>query len=503
MNHLFHSVRWRLQLWHALILMGVIAALCVLTQRLAADARRERIDHELESFERAFTKSFWEMPTKKNRDNRLPTTSEIRERFLSIDDASKFPLEMRDLFDPDAVESTYLVFWDGGGQILFRSANAPESLQFPTLGADQDQLARMRGSFRELVHGGPRGFRVVVGKDISADRTALQSLGWQIAGSGALLWMLGLLGGWWLAGRAIQPIEAISQTASRIAGGKLSERIDIAGTDNELTRLSQVLNETFDRLAAGVVRQREFTADASHELRTPLTVILSETSRGLKRERTSEEYREIIANCGHAATRMRTLVESLLLLARQDASPEVRREEVDVSSIAADSIKLLQPLADQKGIRLESNLQSARCHADPQALSIVAGNLISNAITHQPGGGEAKVRVFSDDHCVVLEVADHGPGISADHLPRLFDRFYRVDPARGPGSGHSGLGLAIVQAIVDNHHGSVHVESIPGKGSTFRVTLPSLGMGPAATRALPQRCEPVGSEAGRPPSLKR
>jgi len=480
MKHLVHSVRWRLQLWHALILMGVIAALCMLALRLAEDARRERIDRELESFERAFMKSFWEMPSQKNRENRLTTTSEIRERFLGLNDASKFPLEMRVLFDRDAVESTYFVFWDGGGQTLFRSANAPESLQFPNLGADQDQFARMRGSYRELVHGGPRGFRAVVGRDISADRAALHSLGWQIAGSGALLWGLGLLGGWWLAGRAIQPIEAISQTASRIAAGKLSERIDIAGTDNELTRLSQVLNETFDLLAAGVVRQREFTADASHELRTPLTVILSETSRGLKRERTAEEYREIIANCGHAATRMRTLVESLLLLARQDGSPELKREEVDMSSIAADSIKLLQPLADQKGIRLQANLRSARCHADPQSLSILTGNLISNAISHQPGGGEATVSVFSGDGRVILEVADHGPGVAADHLPRLFDRFYRVDPARGPGHGHSGLGLAIVRAIVDNHHGRVEVESAPGKGSTFRVSLPSLesGAGP-------------------------
>jgi two-component system, OmpR family, sensor kinase len=474
MNHLFHSVRWRLQLWHALILLGVIAALCMLAHQLAADARRERIDRELEAFERAFMKSFWELPTQNKKDGRAPTTAEIRERFLSIDDASQFPLEMRDLFAPDASESTYLAFWDGGCQTLFRSANAPESLVFPKFPANQDQFVRMRGNYREIVHGGPRGFRAVVGRDISADRAALQQLGWQIAGSGALLWLLGLLGGWWLAGRAIQPIDAISQTASRIAGGKLSERIDIAGTDNELTRLSQVLNDTFDRLAAGIERQREFTADASHELRTPLTVILSETSRGLKRERSAEEYREILSNCSHAATRMRSLVESLLLLARQDGSPEVRRETVDLSLIAADSIQLLQPLADQNGIRIQSNLQTARCHADPQALSIVVGNLVSNAISHQPTGGQAMVSVFFNDNRVILEVADHGPGISADHLPRLFDRFYRVDPARGPSSGHSGLGLAIVQAIVENHHGTVEVASVPGEGATFRVSLPAL-----------------------------
>ena len=473
MNQLFHSVRWRLQLWHALILMGVITALCMLAYRLAADDRRERFDRELESFERSFMKSFWEMPFEGKKDDRPPTTSQIRERMLNLGDASKFPLELRDLFDPDASDRTYLAYWDGAGHTLFRSANAPESLKFPTrLPSDE---ARTRGEFRELVHSGRRGFRGVVGRNTAADRAALHQLGWQITGSGALLWALGLLGGWWLAGRVIQPIEAISQTASRIAGGKLSERIDIAGTDNELTRLSQVLNDTFDRLAAAIERQREFTADASHELRTPLTVILSETCRGLKRERTQEEFREILSNCNHAATRMRSLVESLLLLARQDGSPEILRENVDLSSIAADSIQLLQPLAEGKKIHLKSRFQPARCLADPNALSIVAGNLISNAINHQPPGGEATVSVFSENGRVILEVADHGPGISAEHLPRLFDRFYRTDPARGPASGHSGLGLAIVRAIVESHQGTVGVASVPGEGATFRVSLPSLG----------------------------
>ncbi|MEO7100459.1 MAG: ATP-binding protein [Luteolibacter sp.] len=476
MKFIFHSVRWRLQLWHALILMGVIVALCMLAYRLAADDRRERIDRELESFEHAFMRSFWEMPSRKKKDDGPPTPTEVRQRFLSLVDAAEFPLEMRDLFDPQAVDSTYIAFWDGSGQVLYRSANAPASLSFPKLPPlAQDKQVRMCGNFRELVQSGPRGFRSVVGRDISTDRTELHRLGWQITGSGALLWMLGLLGGWWLAGRAIQPIEAISQTASRIAGGKLSERIDVADADNELSRLSQVLNDTFDRLATAIQRQREFTADASHELRTPLTVILSETSRGLKRERTPAEYREILSNCSHAAGRMRSLVESLLILARQDGKPsESLRENADLSTIVADTIQLLQPLADQRGIRIQSQLQSARCLADPSALAIVAGNLISNAIHHQANGGEATVSVYCADQHAVLEVSDHGPGISPEHLPRLFDRFYRVDPARGPASGLSGLGLAIVQAIVDNQHGKVEVESVPGEGSTFRVSLPIL-----------------------------
>ncbi|MES2474252.1 MAG: ATP-binding protein [Verrucomicrobiota bacterium] len=474
MNPLFHSVRWRLQLWHALILMGVIAALCMLAHRLAVEDRRERIDRELESFERRFMKSFWELPSRDKPDGRPATTSEIRERFLSLKEAQDFPLEMRDLFDPAATDSTYIAFWDGKGNSFFRSANAPASLSFPGLPeGSRDKRPCARGAFREILQGGPRGSRSIVGRDISADRAALARLGWQIAGSGALLWMLGLLGGWWLAGRAIQPIDAISRTASRIAEGKLSERIDVADADNELSRLSQVLNQTFDRLAAAVEREREFTADASHELRTPLTVILSETSRGLKRDRPAEEYREILTTCSLAADRMRTLVESLLLLARQDGNQAKRNTALDLADVVAEAVKLLQPLAANHGIRVETEFLTTPCHGDPNALSIVTTNLLSNAILHQPSGGTVTVRVSPFDGHALLEVCDTGPGIPADHLPRLFDRFYRVDAARGPASGHSGLGLAIVRAIVTNHNGSVEVASTLGEGSTFRVILPA------------------------------
>lgn len=473
MNSLFHSVRWRLQLWHALILMGLIAAVCVLAYRLAADERRERIDRELEAFERAFIRRVWELPSDKPKDGIPPSNEEIRQRFLGIDDASKFPLELRDLFDPAATDRSYLAYWDGDGNVIYRSANAPESLKLPGYPPrDVSQQPRTRGHFRELVRVGPRGFRSVSGRDITPDRTALKGLALQITAGGAALWLLGLLGGWWIAGRAIRPIDDISRTASRIAGGNLSERIDIAGADNELSRLSGVLNETFDRLSASIERQREFTADASHELRTPLTVILSEISRGLKRERSPEEYRDILENCQHAATRMRSLVEALLVLARQDGDPKgAPRSRANLADIAADVVDLLKPLGDERGISIQSDLKPAFFQGDPQAVSMAAGNLLGNAIRHQAPGGTAVIRVFSENQKAVLEVADTGPGIPAEHLPRLFDRFYRVDAARCSDGGHAGLGLAIAKAIVDNHHGTISVESVVGEGSVFRIRL--------------------------------
>lgn len=479
MNRIFLSLRWTLQIWHALILAAVIAALCLLAYRLAANERRERIDRELEAFERAF---FRTMIRGDQVDAPPPSLDELRKIFRGLDAATDLPLEMRGLFNPESTESIYLAFWEGDGKPLFRAANAPEDIRPPAADeGEQAPVSRMHGLKHELVRRGPGGLRVVVGRDVSADQAALRNLAWQVSAGGAALWALGLLGGWWLAGRAIQPIAAISRTASRIAGGAVSERIDIANTADELGQLSHTLNDTFDRLEAAIQRQREFTADASHELRTPLTIVLSEISRGLKREREPAEYREILSNCRHAASRMRSLVEGLLVLARQDENPQRQpRETTDLAAVAADALELLKPLAGERGITPHSDLQPAVCQADPAAISMAAANLITNAIRHQPSGGSVKVRVFTADGMAVLEVRDSGPGIAAEHLPRLFDRFYRVDTARGADGGHTGLGLAIVRAIAESHHGSITVESIPGQGSVFRLSVPTGNAAPGA-----------------------
>ncbi len=473
MSLFLHSVRWRLQLWHALILAVVVAVLCVLAYRFFAEERAERVDLELENFEKSFIRRVWELASGRP-DGPPPSTDEIRQRFAELGDGAQFPHFMRGLFDPSATDSVYIVYWDRDGNVIFRSANAPASVKRPAPHEDDHGTKKrpLQGQTRELVRKGPRGFSGIVGRDISVDVAGLHTLGWQTAGLGAGLWALGLLGGWWLAGRAIRPIEEISRTASRIATGNVSQRIDITDTDNELGRLSQVLNDTFDRLETAILRQRQFTADASHELRTPLTVILSETSRGLKREREPAEYREVLSNCRHAAERMRSLVESLLVLARQDDGNGNEGGACDLSTILSDAVKLLRPLADQHEIRLHLTPQDISCPGDARALSMVAVNLISNAIDHQTTGGEVDIRLSARDQEAVIEVADKGKGIPAEHLPRLFDRFYRIDPARGSTGGHAGLGLAIVKAIVDNHHGRIEVESEPGKGATFRVILP-------------------------------
>ena len=284
MKHVFQSVRWRLLLWYSLILLGLITGLCLLAYRLASNDRTAQIDRGIRYFHGTFFRSLFASRPLPDKDS-PPSLDEIRER----------------LRNPGEV-----------------SSNAPEGLRPPALPKENETRYLTRQNFREHHRTHPSGMSSIVGREISTEQGDLLRFSLLLALGGGAVWLAGLGGGWWLAGRALQPIDTIGRTASRIAAGNLDERIRIANTDNELDRLGRVLNDTFDRLSAAIERQKRFTADASHELRTPVTIILSETQRALKREREPDQYREILGNCRTAAERMRALVESLLVLARQD-----------------------------------------------------------------------------------------------------------------------------------------------------------------------------------------
>ena len=285
--------------------------------------------------------------------------------------------------------------------------------------------------------------------------------------------VLGLAGGWWVATRAIRPIEAISATAVKIAGGDLSQRINAADTESELGRLAGVLNSTFARLDAAFTQQARFTSDASHELRTPVSVIISQTQTALSRERPSAEYREALEACQRAARRMKTLTESLLELARLDAGQEPMRKELfDLLRVAGECVEMVRPLAADRGIQIHCDVASIECLGDAGRIGQVVTNLLTNAIHFNRDQGEVRLAARPEGGAILLSVADTGQGIPAEDLPHLFERFYRVDKSRTRIQGRNGLGLAICKAIVDAHGGSIEVSSQPDAGSTFTVKLP-------------------------------
>ena len=276
----------------------------------------------------------------------------------------------------------------------------------------------------------------------------------------------------------VQPIQMISETAAQISAASLDRRIDTSRLDQELVQLASVLNGTFERLETSFDRLTQFTADASHELRTPLAVIQSQMELALSQPRSVESYQQTLETCLQSSERMRSLVDGLLLLARTDSDhAELRREIIDLRSVAEDAVAQLQDKAVSAGIDLECAAPEmvVGVKADIRFLMQVPVNLIDNAIQHTPPGGKIFVEVRIEGTEAELAIRDSGCGIAAEHLPHLFERFYRVDTGRSRRHGGSGLGLSICKNLVESHGGSISCESIVGVGSTFLVRLPLAG----------------------------
>ena len=330
----------------------------------------------------------------------------------------------------------------------------------------------MRGLYRELVLFTPPGEIVLAGRSIAPEISELRRTALMLSSVGAGILLLGLVGGWWLASRAIRPIEDISATAVKISAGDLSQRIDVGETESELGRLASVLNSTFARLDAAFTQQQQFTSDAAHELRTPVSVMLTQTQTTLNRERSAAEYRETLESCQRAAQRMRRLIESLLELARLDAGQQpMKQSRFDLAQTARDCVALVEPIAAARHVKMVCDLPSLECVGDSERLGQVITNLLTNAITYNRENGEVRVNGETRNGSVILTVSDTGTGISAEDLPCVFDRFYRADSSRT--SGNTGLGLAISKAIVEAHGGVIEVSSQLGVGTVFTLRLPS------------------------------
>jgi heavy metal sensor kinase len=270
-------------------------------------------------------------------------------------------------------------------------------------------------------------------------------------------------------------LAALSETARKVDLANLSHQRLFAPADApELAQVAASFNELLDRVEAAHASQHRFVADASHELRTPLTILRGEIDVALRRPRSPEEYAEVLQSSREEIERLSHLTDNLLTLARADAGKIlVRREPVDVGAVARDVCRKLATLSEQRHVPLACEAQgSAVVSGDVVALEQMVSNLAENALRYTPSGEGAAVRVTVTDTEVVVEVADHGSGIPAEHLPHLFERFYRVDKARSREFGGAGLGLSIVKTLAEAHRGRVEVQSEVGQGSTFIVRLP-------------------------------
>jgi heavy metal sensor kinase len=283
-----------------------------------------------------------------------------------------------------------------------------------------------------------------------------------------------LAGGYLLVKRALLPVDRIAATAERISSQNLSERLPVAQTGDELQRLSVALNHMIERLDAAFQYSRRFVADASHELRTPLTVLRGELESLVQKPQLTADWRERAGSALEEVERLTRIVEGLFAISRLDAG-EAAAEWVkfDLAKLAASTAEQMSLLAEDKNISVSCTApDQVWVEGDRARMKQVVVNLLDNAIKYTGNGGAVQIHVASQDRKAVLEVADNGIGISPEALPRVFERFFRVDPARSREAGGAGLGLSIVKSICTAHHGRVEVSSRPGEGSRFRVELP-------------------------------
>ncbi|WP_256970810.1 sensor histidine kinase [Cellulomonas iranensis] len=378
--------------------------------------------------------------------------------------------------------------------------------------------SRAGSSWRVVAYpfdGGGTSGSVVVGLPLKDIHRTVAAMGVSLTSSGLAIVLLGVVAGGWAVRRSLRPLREIEATAAAIAAGDLSRRVPSAPTSTEVGRLGEALNgmlaqieEAFAARTASEARMRRFVADASHELRTPLAAIrgYAELYR-MGALRTDEQVQDTMRRIEGSATRMGSLVEDLLALARLDEGRQGRLGPVDLTVLAADAVSDLRALDPRRPVRLQT-LGGATAPrlvvGDEARLRQVLANLVGNAERHTPAGTPVEVAVGPGDDATtaVLEVRDHGPGIAPEHAARVFERFYRVDASRTRDSGGSGLGMAIVAAIVTSHGGRVAVHETPGGGTTVRVVLPVDGppRAPVAPEADPQHAGPQDGPPGVPPA---
>jgi heavy metal sensor kinase len=455
---LTHTIRFRLTLWYiavlAVILIGFSGVLYFrVSQHLYAE-----LDHSL--------------------------TTEAQEVVAGLDEASGQP-SLGEIPDFRLTGIAVVLFDQSGSHVVASDAPGswpPQTESLASAAAGGSSVATVdvpgAGKWRVLtmpsVHGGATvGVLQIAHSEGDVQETLQQIITFVAVGIPITL-LLAVAGGVFLAGRALDPIDRITRTAEKLGAEDLSRRLNFRGTDDEVGRLTATFDRMLDRLDRAFERQRRFTADASHDLRTPLALLISQGEVALDRPRSATVYRSTIAAMCEDARQMTRLLGDMLVLARADAGLEsIDREKVNLGDLVKGVVSALQPLAQARSVELTGGVaDDLVVEGDQTRLTQLLTNLVDNALKYTPDGGRATVSVERERGMAKLVVRDTGVGIAAEHLPHLFERFYRADDARSRTNGGAGLGLAICKWVVDMHRGQIEVGSTPGTGTTFTVRLP-------------------------------
>ena len=454
------SARWKLTVWNAVILTALFAALCGMMLSLVRGHLQVQADQ-------------WMM-------------EELTELGKDVDlssDVASLQVQLEKLY---AVHSQLRFrVLSPSGKTLFASPS-PDDVTFPI-----PSEAALRGGpgFQDLALPGRGRFRVLsmLTQDTETNRYFLQLMAPPAGAGKEFQWYLGtviatvpvalavlFVTGYWLARRALAPVDEIAAMAERISADRLDERLPVANPRDELGRLSATLNAMFVRLQHSLEQMRRFTSDAAHELRSPLAALRTKAEVILRSPRDAETYRQVVQHAAEEASRLTELVNQLLILSRHDAKPiSTSEEQVRVDRLVRDVIDDFRERAVEQGVSIEtSELPWWLVAGDEVLLRQLFHNLIDNALKFTLSNGSIRIWGHIARTDLIVGVQDTGIGISDADQPRIFQRFFRVDPSQNGQRGGAGLGLAICQAIAEMHNGRIEVASTMGEGSCFQVTLP-------------------------------
>ncbi|MDD3363552.1 MAG: ATP-binding protein [Syntrophomonas sp.] len=284
--------------------------------------------------------------------------------------------------------------------------------------------------------------------------------------------LIAIAGGLFISGRALSPIDKITKTAREIGQGNLAQRLNLPKVEDEVGRLALTFDEMLDRLESAFKRERQFTSDASHELRTPITVISAHAEESLIGQKSTQEYKESLNVILKESRMMGQIVSQLLMLTRSDEGKyKLEIEDIYLNIIVNDVMQEMQKNANDAGVELKLTVnESIKIKADQMLITRAIINLIDNAIKYNKTGGWVKISLYTNEGFARLIVEDNGIGMINDEIPNIFKRFYRIDKARSVKG--TGIGLSLVQWIVNAHKGIIRVESVFNHGTKFEIDLP-------------------------------
>jgi two-component system OmpR family sensor kinase len=308
------------------------------------------------------------------------------------------------------------------------------------------------------------------GADSALVRGAILSLRNALMLTVPVVLILCVAGGYWLAGRALRPVAALTTALAAIEPRDLTRRLEAPAVRDEIGHLAEVINQLLDRLERASIAERRFASDAAHELRTPLAVLRSGLDVALARPRDADQARVALESAHHDVVALCKIAEELLMLARLNGEVHIERQPLDFAALAAEVAATIEPLAASRNIRLQVHAPASPAIVDGSAAHLrrLVINLLDNALKYTPDGGAIEVGVASERGCVILRVADSGPGIDPAELPHIFDRFFRGARAIGDGSG---LGLSLCREIARIHGGEIAAANRPAGGCEFTVSI--------------------------------